>query len=458
VVGEYGGFLSGKPTMTEPIIMKQAPPGADGGTGRAADARRLSGRTIIVSEEALQSEVGHFFEYNKAVVYLCQGLGATCNVAVHANANDRVRNSLPAKPVFARTSWGSINTEPDPVRRYMAAAAHNLMVFRTMSRLVDELGPVDVVFAPTVTIYDIVGWRMFAARYLGSKVGRLVLLIRNAAARYEEGSSVPIFKASQKPLAAALRSFKHFERDGRYTFATDSERLADEYEALSGCRPVVFPSPRIAPASSEGSLQQGKCDDRVVFASLGPARLEKGIDIFQAAIAKVLKSGLSRDARFVVQWNMPILGPSGQTIDPDAELVRSDRVRILTEDLSSEGYNAELLGADCIVLPYRRDAYFARISGIAVEAATAGIPMIYTCGTWCEDLVTSSGAGIGVPDGDADALANAMIEMAANIVSYRHQAAAAAERARAAHSAEAFIELLWGLESHSAKRAGTGPC
>jgi glycosyltransferase involved in cell wall biosynthesis len=405
----------------------------------------------------LQSEVGHFFEYNKAVVDLCEGLGATCHVAMHANANDRVRKGLPARPVFPRTSWGSINTEPDPVRRYMAAAGHNLMVYRTMSRLVDEMGTVDVVFAPTVTIYDIVGWRMFAARYLGSKVGRLVLLIRNAAARYEEGSSVPIFKASQRPMAAVLRSFRHFERDGRYTFATDSERLADEYEALSGCRPVVFPSPRIAP-SQDASPRPMKSGDGVVFASLGPARLEKGIDIFQAAIAKVLKSGLSRDARFVVQWNMPILDRSGKIMVPDAELARSDRVRILTEDLSSEGYNAELLGADCIVLPYRRDAYFARISGIAVEAATAGIPMIYTRGTWCEDLVTSSGAGIGVPDGDADALANAMIEMAANIASYRQQAAAAAERARAAHSADAFIDLLWGHESHSATPTGTGPC
>jgi glycosyltransferase involved in cell wall biosynthesis len=445
VVGANGGFLSGKPTMTEPVATEQAQAGAGVATGRAGDARRLSGRKIIVSEEALQSEVGHFYEYNKAVVDLCQGLGATCHVAMHANANDRVRKSLPTKPVFPRTSWGSINTEPDPVRRYMAAAGHNLMVYRVMSRLVDELGPVDVVFAPTVTIYDIVGWRMFAARHLGSRVGRLVLLIRNAAARYEEGSSVPIFKASQKPLAAVLRSFKHFERDGRYTFATDSDRLADEYEALSGCRPVVFPSPRIAPSSNEISPHKRKSGEGVVFSSLGPARLEKGIDIFQVAIAKVLENGLSREARFVVQWNMPILGPSGQTIDPDAELVRSDRVRILTEDLSSEAYNAELLGADCIVLPYRRDAYFARISGIAVEAATAGIPMIYTRGTWCEDLVTSSGAGIGVPDGDADALANAIIEMASNIATYRQQAAAAADRARAAHSADAFIDLLWGL-------------
>jgi glycosyltransferase involved in cell wall biosynthesis len=84
--------------------------------------------------------------------------------------------------------------------------------------------------------------------------------------------------------------------------------------------------------------------------------------------------------------------------------------------------------------------------------------MIYTRGTWCEDLVTSAGAGIGVPDGDADALANAMIEMASNIATYRQQAAAAADRARAAHSADAFIDLLWGLAGNSAKPTGTGPC
>jgi glycosyltransferase involved in cell wall biosynthesis len=433
-------------SMSDATKAERVPTGADTAPGGAGGTPRLSGRTVIVSEEALQSEVGHFFEYNKAVVDLCESHGAICHVAMHAMANARVRQGLPARPVFARTSWGSINTEPDPVRRYAAAAGHNLMVFRTMSRLVEEVGPVDLVFAPTVTIYDIVGWRMFAARYLGTKVGRLVLLIRNTVARYEQGSSVPVFKASQKPLAAALRSFKRFEQNGRYTFATDSERLADEYEALSGCRPTVFPSPRIAPSADAASQLTTKRVDGVVFASLGPARLEKGIDIFQAAIARVLANEPQGNARFVIQWNMPMLDASGQIIRPDADLERSDRVRFLTEDLSSEDYKTELLNSDCIVLPYRRESYFARISGVAVEAATAGIPMIYTRGTWCEDLVQSAGAGIGVPDGDPDALADAMVEMAANISSYRQQAAAAADRARSAHSAETFIDLLWGLD------------
>jgi glycosyltransferase involved in cell wall biosynthesis len=84
--------------------------------------------------------------------------------------------------------------------------------------------------------------------------------------------------------------------------------------------------------------------------------------------------------------------------------------------------------------------------------------MIYTRGTWCEDLVQSAGAGIGVPDGDPHALADAMVEMAANISSYRQQAAAAADRARSAHSAETFIDLLWGLDGGGAKWMRTEPC
>lgn len=403
----------------------------------------LNGRKLIVSEEGLLSEVGHWFEYCKAVVEINQQQGVSCTVAAHADASTAVRTELPYRGVYSRTSWGTINTETNPLKRHSGTLRHNVTVYTAMSRLLSETGPVDVVFAPTVTIQHILGWRLFAARHLGKSVGRLVLLIRNTVAHYDKGSQVPQFKKSAQLLALAIRSFKKYELEGRYTFATDSERLADEYEALSGCRPVVFPSPRISP-SSDASARLAKSGEVIVFASLGPARLEKGIDVLQAAIAKVLAKGASGSAHFVIQWNMPIADASGQIIHPDAAVVSNERVRFLTEDLSSEEYLSELLNSDCLVLPYRHESYFARISGVAVEAATAGIPMIYTRGTWCEDLVTSAGAGIGVPDGDADALAGALAEMTENIHMYRAAARDAAAKARALHTPDSFLQLLWG--------------
>jgi glycosyltransferase involved in cell wall biosynthesis len=403
----------------------------------------LSGRRLLVSEEALKSEVGHFYEYNRSVIEIAAQYGANGVVAVHKNANSLVCGGLPARPVYAMTSWGTINTERNPLKRHLGTVRHNLRVYRTMSKLLDEVGPVDVLFAPTVTIHHLLGFRLLAARRLGRDVQRMVLLTRNTIASYETGSTVPKFKRNAEVFSRLVRNFeKTYDRDV-FTFATDSERLADEYEALSGVRPVVFPSPRCAPPERSALRRT----DSMTFASLGPARFEKGIDILQRAVAKLLSNAdTPNNARIVVQWNQEVLDDAGGIVSPDPKLMAHPDVRFITEEMTSDAYNSELYGADCIVLPYRRDSYYARISGVAVEAVTAGIPIIYTQNTWCEDLVTKSGAGIGVPDGDYVALAEAMAKMTREAEHYRAMARQAAQAARDMHSSETFARLLFGVK------------
>jgi glycosyltransferase involved in cell wall biosynthesis len=403
----------------------------------------MSGKKIVISEEALTTEVGHFYEYNRAVVEIARFYGADPLVAVHKDANGTVLSGLPAKPVYSRTSWGTINTEPNPVKRHTSTLAHNLRISRTMSKLLKETGPVDVLFAPTVTIHHLLGFYLLALQRMGRDFNRMVLLTRNTIATYEGENSKPQFKAQAIVFAKLIQSMSKRYSEHQFTFATDSDRLADEYEVLCRLRPVVFPSPRIAPAR----LVKPWSGKTVKFVSLGPARFEKGIDILEAAVSKLLSSSeMIAAARFVIQWNQAIYrGP--ELILPDGFLKAHPLVRYITEEMSSHAYDNELYDADCIVLPYRQSSYFARISGVAVEAATAGIPIIYTLNTWCEDFVKKSGAGIGVPDGDADALADAIRTMTHEAAAFRAAASLAARRAREANSAESFARLLFAGSS-----------
>jgi hypothetical protein len=98
-----------------------------------------------------------------------------------------------------------------------------------------------------------------------------------------------------------------------------------------------------------------------------------------------------------------------------------------------------------MLLPYRRDSYFARISGVAVEAATAGIPMLYTNDTWTADLVGAVGAGVGTDDGDLAGLIAGIEEMIGRYDHYRAEAMSRRTAAQAANSGEAFVDRLWGL-------------
>lgn len=178
---------------------------------------------------------------------------------------------------------------------------HNWLVYTAMRRSVDRYGPFDCLFAPTVAMHHLWGWRLLWARRQ-DRIGRLVLLFRNSPGSYPEGSVIPVFWRRAVVLRKALESFRAALATGRVAFATDSCRIAREYDIFAGVSPDVFPIPRVAPFIERSGAAKGP-GEPLVFSCLGPARFEKGIDLLQEAIKRCLAEGLSRPVRFVIQWN-----------------------------------------------------------------------------------------------------------------------------------------------------------
>ena len=402
----------------------------------------LAGKRLLVVEEALKDFVGHWYEYVKAVAEISAAEAAQVEVVAHTRANEALRSDLGAHPLFPRTLWDGDYRHGFILWRKLGLIRHNWLVFRTMRRFLLAHEPFDTTFVPTVVGHHIWAWRLLSLLY-PRRIGRLVLLIRNNVASYAPGSTVPQFNRAAMLLKWGLRSFASDIDAGRVVFATDSARLADEYRQLAGLTPVVFPSPRVAPPAAASPVARDPSAP-LRFACLGPARFEKGIDVLQQAIALYLADSAAPPARFAIQWPSPIEDANGAPYPPDAGLAASGRVDFLDQPLDSAAYAALLASTDCMVLPYRRSSYFARISGVAVEAVTGGIPVISTSDTWTADLVAKSGAGLAVDDGDALGLAAAMADLARDYPRWRAGAEAARAGAQAAHSGGEFLEKLWG--------------
>ncbi len=401
------------------------------------------GRRLLVVEEALKNQAAHFYEYVKSVAELNARAGGETLVVSHADTDPAIVAELGAYPLFARSNWDGVYNHPQAWRRYLGIVRHNWYVYRVMSRFVKEHGPFDLLFAPTVVIHHVIGWRLLMLRHGGRSVKRIALLFRNNAGSYTPGSTTPVFKRSTAILKYALRSYAGLIARGRALFVTDSARLATEYRLLCGITPDVWPSPRVA-AYDDLAADDRSADAPVTFSCLGPARFEKGIDVMQEAIKAYRAAHPDGKARFVIQWNAPIHDADGALYAPDPALRADPHVTLIEQSMSSEDYDAAVASADVMLLPYRRASYFARISGVAVEAVTAGVPVIYTRDTWCEDLVREVGAGAGVDDGDVAGLCAAISEMADDYPRYRAAARARAELARASHSGAAFLDKLWG--------------
>ena len=408
----------------------------------------LQGRRLLVVEEALKDFVGHWYEYVRSVADLNRAAGVEVTVVAHVAATPALRDELDAWPLFPRSMWDGDYRRGSWFARKLGLPRHNWLVFIAMRRFVRDHGPFDCLFAPTVVMHHIFGWRLLFALER-KRTGRMVLLVRNNVAQYRPGSPVPHFGASARLFGWGLRSLAGHIAAGRVVFATDSARLAEEYRQLCGIAPVVFPSPRVAQpvAAPAAAPQPYDSAAPLLFSCLGPARFEKGIDVLQAAIAQYLADPANPPARFAIQWPTPIEDGEGRPYPPDPALAASGKVDFITDQLDSNAYDAMLAATDCMVLPYRRSSYFARISGVAVEAVTGAIPVIATADTWTSELVASDGAGIAVPDGDGAALAAAMAELARDYPRYREMAVARQQQALDAHSGAAFLECLWGAES-----------
>jgi len=396
---------------------------------------------LLIVEEALKDRRGHWYEYNRAIVAEARRRGVETTVLAHADLETDLRRELGAKPFFPVTSWDGVYYHPLAWRRYLGILRHNLLVARLVGTHLAEAGPYDVVLVPTVVLYHWLAWCWIAWRGKGRWFGRLVLTTRNNAGEYDPATRRYRFSSSARVLKWIVGSFRRPARSGTVELASDSARLAAQYEAQCGVPFSVYPHP--VDDDLDARRSRGRdASSPLTFGALGPPRFEKGSDLILEAARMLRNQRLERPVRFLIQWSGECHDPQGRRIVPGADVEGDPRVTLIASDLSTGEYRERLKECDVLLLPYRRAQYHARLSGVAVEAFRCGIPCICVSETWISDSMALLGSGVAIEEESAEALAEAIARMAAR---YDEYAAAADERADAArqfHSAEAFVERL----------------
>jgi len=368
---------------------------------------------LLIVEEALRNREGHWFEYNRATKAAVQEADTVqVDMLGHQAMEPDVAEELGATPHFRYTVWDQIYNQPQAFLRYWGIIQHNYRLHHDLTAYLKSADPYHTVFAPTVVLHHLAGYHKIAQQFAGSRFGQLVLLIRNNIALYgSDGERT--FRRTSVFWRWAIQRFAPYLADGRVRFVTDSERLADEYEELTGIRFEVLPHPSLVGLSGssdpEASVPNQSSSPVQVFLP-GPARQEKGVVRLLEAAKLLENETLQRPIEITLQWRESFDLPDGTSIGPDdVASFESGQVRfkVIRQPLSSEEYLSELSNADLIILPYLREVYYARISGVAVEAMMLGIPLLFTTNTWiataCADFQ------LGVPmENDAAGVATAL--------------------------------------------------
>jgi hypothetical protein len=396
---------------------------------------------ILILEEALQSGNGHWPVYIGDITLACRQSGDHVDVLAHRHANSRLLQELQAIAWFSQNCW----THPSS-QGGLGGLKHAWRYARELSRWLRGSPEPTWVCALTMRLQHLLAFAMLCRRPWHQGQQRFLLLFVQGFGEYQ-GPQTPVTFPPTPSTRLARWCFRRLApavMSGRVVLAAETRAMQAELECFSNLPVRLFPHP-VAPAAPTRPTHSGelaRAHQAITITCPGFARYEKGNDLLQDACKLLFAVESRRDLEVICQWPDPFTLPDGSLARPDPELLADGRYQLINNSLDRESYADLLARSDLIVLPYRRSSYHNRVSRVAIEAAIHCIPLVYMSGTWCEEVVELTGAGVAIAEETPQALSEALQLALDQLPELRDRAAHASGRIREHYSAQRFRQLL----------------
>lgn len=334
-----------------------------------------------------------------------------------------VRALAQAAPEFAVTVWagrGAAAVWPGPQRlvphfdrrwrRLQALALYRRLLREPGRILVATAGSADMVLADWAARGRISPGKLFMlVHWLNAKRGKQRLL--SGVARRQPGIEI----LAPTPATA-------------------------DFFADCGFRATVVNYPLAAPDNAAVEDRPAAGFSHLLVA--GGARIDKGFDRVVDLVAEMQQRKLSLP--IIIQVSLE----PGQRDDRDLahqlERLRGLRyggLSLRDRPMDAAAYRAMFDGA-IVIQPYRADDFRDRVSGVTLDALSAGSPVIATAGTWMAALLQRFDAGLAIADLSAASLLQAIDRLLADYPHYAARACVASAAVQSEHSARHLIDTV----------------
>jgi hypothetical protein len=422
-------------------------------------------RRLILIDPSLEDFRGHYHQYACHVLRAARQAGFQPLLAANRRFPASAQSEFPVYPLYQYGLW----TRPfDPGRTrlvsgILARTRAKELVRKAVGpaliwqrRLADRVrvrqfardtadllrqtsaGADDLVFFPTMGQADLEGLLRTIQQIPDDRQPQWHLVFR-----YDPPSPVKNRRLADL-LARTFARAGRMQCNRRLHFFTDTDELSDLYRQSSGLPFATLPIPHTdGPSPSRPS---GGGPLRIVY--LGGARKEKGFHHLPNIVRQVREDLLAAgQAAFTVQsaGNLTLEEPEIIAARKDLQTLAGQGVTLLGEALTPEQYRGLLHSGDLALLPYDRQAYRARSSGILAEVLAAGIPAIVPAGTWLARQLPAALPGstpVGLTYEDVGEVPQLLREMVRHHAAYRDAARALAPRWMERHNAARLIEML----------------
>jgi glycosyltransferase involved in cell wall biosynthesis len=228
--------------------------------------------------------------------------------------------------------------------------------------------------------------------------------------------------------------------------ATESKGLARQFKAFSGIDSILLPHVtewRDTPFGTDATPKGGK----IVLGTYGFTRYDKGTDLLQQALLILISGGMPSGCHFLIQWTSGFNLPNGQRAEINSILAQRSDIEYFGAFRTEIEFRERMAATDIMILPYRKQFYFEKLSRVAIDAAEAGMPIVYPIGTWLETFVSQYGAGVSFCPDDPESLASALLIAIRDFPALKATARDRAPAVRHDFSSQSFFDILSKLPS-----------
>jgi hypothetical protein len=174
----------------------------------------------------------------------------------------------------------------------------------------------------------------------------------------------------------------------------------------------------------------------------GGARMDKGFGHIVALVEAMKRQGLTLP--ITVQTSLEDRHHKDQALADALTRLRTSNYPGLSlrhETMDREAYRAMFEGA-VVIQPYSATDFQDRVSGVTLDAMSAGAPVVVTEGTWMSRLAQRHHAGVATADLSPSGLLDAINTILADHAGFAERARLAATKVRAEHSARGLVDAV----------------
>ncbi|MGD0634963.1 MAG: glycosyltransferase [Beijerinckiaceae bacterium] len=289
----------------------------------------------------------------------------------------------------------------------------------------------DLIIINTLGHWALRGIPLFAARLDPRELPRFSVI-----SLFSSEPKPGVFNESRRHYGEAFQAICDSPARDRIRVFSDADTLIEEYSRLSPLPVSLAPFPQ-----DHGRPAANASGGPLIVSYVGEARDHKGFHLLPFLVGHVGCKYSAAQVCFHIQTY--ISDPRQRFYKRSMSALRkAENVTLIPGILSDLEYSELLSRSNVILLPYKTTFYHRQTSAVYNSAASMGIPVVVSRGTWMSRKVQQLGGGALCNPDDAHSLGEAVIDVCARYNEYAKAASDAGSRWRAFNNTKSFIRVM----------------